>query len=108
MTSVSMVFVTAPDQETATRLTTSVVKEELAACGNILPSVRSIYRWQGKVHDEAESMVIFKTTRTGSDRLRERLVELHPYECPEVLVVHTDAGHADYLSWVEQSVRKMP
>ncbi len=108
MTSVSMVFMTAPDQETAKRLTASVVNEELAACGNIMPAIRSVYRWKGEVHDDEESLVVFKTITAGAERLRERLVELHPYECPEVLVVNADGGHVDYLKWVEQSVRKMP
>ncbi len=105
MATVCVVFMTAPDEETAARLTGTVVEAGLAACGNLIPSVRSIYRWQGALHDDAEVLVIFKTTAGRVDALRDALVDLHPYDCPEVLVINTDGGHPDYLSWVAESVR---
>jgi periplasmic divalent cation tolerance protein len=106
MATVCMVFMTAPDQDTAVRLTRTVVEEGLAACGNLIEGVRSIYSWKGEVHDDAEVLVLFKTTLERVDSLRFRLIELHPYDCPEVLVVETDGGHADYLEWVAETVRK--
>jgi len=106
MATVCMVFMTAPDQDTAVKLTRTVVGDGLAACGNLIDGVRSIYSWKGDVHDDAEVLVLFKTTSDQVDSLRRRLVELHPYECPEVLVVETDGGHPDYLEWVTESVRK--
>jgi len=104
MAAVCLVFMTAPDEATAVALTRAVVDEQLAACGNVMPTVRSIYRWQGEVNDDAEAMVIFKTTQAGVEALQARLVQLHPYDCPEVLVVNADGGHEDYLAWVHSVV----
>ena len=106
MAKVCMVFVTAPNEEVAAMLARAVVDEGHAACGNLIPRVRSIYRWQGEVHDEEETLTVFKTTEAAADGLRIRIVALHPYECPEVVIVGTDGGHAPYLSWVADSVTK--
>ena len=105
MSDIRLVYMTAPDEPIAAQIAGSLVSEELVACGNILPGVRSIYRWEGQVCDDPEVLVIFKTTAERVDALREALVELHPYDCPEVLVVNTDGGHPDYLAWVTESVR---
>ena len=106
MVNVCMVFVTAPNQDAAVMMARAVVDEGYAACGNLIPRVRSIYRWEGDVHDEEETLVVFKTTNDAVDGLRDRVVELHSYECPEVLIVNTDGGHEPYLSWVAGSVSK--
>jgi periplasmic divalent cation tolerance protein len=99
-----VVFVTAPDADTAARLAHTLVEERLAACGNLLPGVRSIYRWEGKVCDEAEVMLILKTTAAGADALRERVIALHPYACPEVLVLAVESAHEPYARWVREQV----
>jgi periplasmic divalent cation tolerance protein len=67
---------------------------------NLVPPVRSIYRWQGELCDERETLAIIKTTRERFDALRERLVALHPYEVPEVIALPVEAGHPPYLDWV--------
>ena len=102
--SVCLVFMTAPDEPTAARLARTVVEERHAACGNIISGIRSIYRWNDNVQDESEVLVLFKTTDEAVDGLRERIVAIHPYECPEVLVVPAGGGHLDYLQWVADSV----
>ncbi|MEJ2502011.1 MAG: divalent-cation tolerance protein CutA [Gemmatimonadota bacterium] len=103
-----LVFVTGPDPETATRLVRTLVEEGVAACGNILPGIRSVYRWQGRVEEEAEALVLFKTTAAGAERLVHRIPELHPYDVPEVLVVDVEAGYAPYLQWVAENVSPQP
>ncbi|MSQ01174.1 MAG: divalent-cation tolerance protein CutA [Myxococcales bacterium] len=100
MTDIRLCLMTAPDEETAARLVRTVVEEGLAACGNLIPRIRSIYRWKGEVCDETECLVLFKTTAARADALRERLVALHPYEVPEVLVLPVESGNAAYLAWV--------
>lgn len=100
MTDAIVVLVTAPSADEAARLARAVVEERLAACGNVLPQLRSIYRWQGAVHDEPEAMLILKTTVAQFEKLRARVVELHPYETPEVLALPVAAGHAPYLAWI--------
>lgn len=102
--SACVVLVTAPDGETAARIARTLVEERLAACGNVVPQIRSIYRWEGKVEDGAESLLVLKTEGELFERLRARVVALHPYDCPEVLQLPVAAGHAPYLAWIAGSV----
>jgi periplasmic divalent cation tolerance protein len=99
-----VVLVTAPSQEIAERLTTTVVEERLAACGNIVPGITSIYRWADAVQRDDEVLVIFKTVRSAAPKLMARIADLHPYEVPESLVLPVQAGLAPYLAWVAASV----
>ncbi|MFH0902069.1 MAG: divalent-cation tolerance protein CutA [Pseudomonadota bacterium] len=98
----SMVVSTVPSAEKAAEIARIVVDEGLAACVNIVPAVRSIYRWKGATCDETEALCLIKTTRSRADALRQRLVELHPYEVPEILVLDIAGGHAAYLAWVRE------
>ncbi len=100
MSKVSVVLMTAPDETVAATIAGTVVEEKLAACGNLIPRIRSIYRWQGELCDDSEVMVVFKTTDAVFEALKHRLVELHPYECPEIIEIDVKGGNADYLSWV--------
>lgn len=104
MSEVRMVFVTAPDESTAVSIARQMVEEGLAACANLVPGVRSIYKWQNEIHDEPESMVIFKTTVAGFEALKQRILALHPYDCPEIMGVDVADGHTDYLVWVAEMV----
>ncbi len=74
------------------------------ACGNILPGVTSIYRWNDKVEREKEALVVFKTTAAGAERLLSRVPELHPYDVPEVLVLPVEAGYLPYVQWISENV----
>lgn len=89
-----------PGRDQAADIARALVEENLAACVNLMPQVRSFYSWKGEVCDDAESLAIIKTTTGRFEAMRARLVELHPYECPEVIAVPVSAGHADYLEWV--------
>jgi periplasmic divalent cation tolerance protein len=100
-----MVFVTAPDANVAANLTKALLSDDLVACGNIVDGIRSVYRWEGKVCDDSEALLILKTTKEQVERLKNKVVEIHPYECPEVLAVPVLDGHHDYLSWVRDQVR---
>ena len=97
-----LVLTTLPNSDAAAELAKSVVNEKLAACANVLPAVRSIYRWQGKVQDENEVLVLFKTTQEHFERLKARILELHPYEVPEVLAIPVEQGYQAYLDWLAQ------
>jgi len=103
MTEVRLVFTTLPSAELAAKLARTLVEEKLAACGNVLPAVRSIYRWKGKVEDENEVLLLLKTHVRQVARLQARILELHPYEVPEVLAVPVEAGFQGYLDWVAAS-----
>ena len=95
-----LVLVTAPSAEKAAELARAVVEERLAACGNVVPGLRSIYRWEGKVQDEPEALLVLKTTRARFEALRDRVLALHPYEVPEVIALPVEAGSARYLAWI--------
>jgi len=95
-----IVFGTCPDPEPAARLARTLVSESLAACVNVVPGIRSIYVWDEALQDEAEVLMIFKTTAARFDALRARLLELHPYDVPEVVAVQAAGGHDAYLRWV--------
>jgi periplasmic divalent cation tolerance protein len=100
MTDAVLVLTTFPGSDSAAEFAKRVVGEKLAACANILPALRSIYRWQGKVQDENEVLVLLKTRRPMYQRLHARILELHPYEVPEVLAVPVEQGHQAYLDWI--------
>jgi len=100
-----VVLCTAPTAEVAAELARALVEARLAACGNVVPGVRSIYRWQGRVEDEPEVLLVLKTTRERYPALRDELVRRHPYEVPEVLALPVEAGSAPYLAWLAAQVR---
>jgi len=100
VTGALVVFVTTPTAERAAELARALVEERLAACGNVVPGLRSIYRWEGKVHDEGEALLVLKTTRARFEALRERVLALHPYQVPEVIALPIEAGSAPYLAWI--------
>ena len=99
-TDVRVVLMTAPDSEVGERLGATLVEERLATCANVFPQVRSVYRWEGKVERIAEVLVILKTVESRVKALRERAVDLHPYQVPELLVLEVSDGHDPYLEWV--------
>jgi periplasmic divalent cation tolerance protein len=94
---------TAPSSEKAAELARILVGEGLAACVNVVPGVRSIYRWQGEIHDDAEVLCVIKTRRDRLEALRARLVALHPYEVPELVALDVTGGHAPYLAWLDEA-----
>jgi periplasmic divalent cation tolerance protein len=100
MPSALLCLSTCPDVETAARIARTLVEERPAACVNRVPGIASTYRWRGEIHDDAEVLLIIKTTRERFDALRERLVELHPYELPELMAVEIAEGLPAYLDWL--------
>jgi periplasmic divalent cation tolerance protein len=94
---------TFPDAESAAAIASQLVDERLAACANIMPGVRSIYRWEGKIEDASETTVFFKTTAERRAAFQERLKSLHPYDVPEIIFLPVKDGLPAYLDWVAQS-----
>ncbi|MGB8356832.1 MAG: divalent-cation tolerance protein CutA [Chthoniobacteraceae bacterium] len=101
-------FSTFADAETARKVVRMLVEERLVACGNILPQVESIYRWQGRIESNAEVIVIFKTTRARYADFEQRLRALHPYEVPEIIALNSVEGLPAYLQWIADSVSPDP
>ena len=101
-TQVRVALITAPDLETATGIARALVEERLVACVNLVPGVRSIYRWEGKVEDDAEVLLVVKTRADRAGSLVDRVAELHPYELPEVVMLPAVGGSLAYLDWVRE------
>ncbi len=100
-----LVIVTAP-REVAAALARTIIEERLAACANIVPEIRSIYAWDGKIQDDEEALMLLKTTAEKVTRLVARVRELHPYDVPEVIAIDLNEGDSNpaYLDWVRKVV----
>ena len=105
MTEGIVVLVTAGTRDEAERLAQALVGERLAACVNVIPGLTSIYRWEGKICQDQESLLLVKTRRARLRALTRRVQGLHPYTLPEIITLSLSGGSASYLSWVEQSTR---
>ncbi len=101
-TEVVTVFVTVPGRESALALARQVVEESLCACGNVIPNVTSVFRWDEKVNVEEEVLLILKTSAEMGPALIARVAELHEYEVPEVLSLRVEDGFGPYLDWVRE------
>ena len=108
MTETLVVLVTAPDAEQAAAIARTLVEEKLAACGNVVPAIRSIYRWGGEVRDDAEALLILKVPAKRLQELSDRVVALHPYEVPEVVALRIEGGNERYIDWIVQSMYQDP
>ena len=96
-----LVLSTFPDADAAASVVRVLVGEKLAACGNILPGVRSIYAWEGGIEDTLEVAVLIKTEAALYAKLEKRLAKLHPYEVPEIVAWEPGAVAKPYAAWVE-------
>ncbi|MEK7206782.1 MAG: divalent-cation tolerance protein CutA [Pseudomonadota bacterium] len=95
-----IVLTTCPDSAAAERIAKALVAERLAACVNILPVAQSIYLWKGQVESAAEHLLLIKSLTRAFRQIEKRILELHPYELPEVIAVPITSGFKDYLAWV--------
>lgn len=93
-------FSTCPDAAVAERIARRLVEERLAACVNLLPQVRSVYRWEGEVAVDDEVLLMIKTTSARLPALRTRLQALHPYDVPELIALPAAGGLPAYLQWI--------
>lgn len=99
-TEICVVLITAPDADTGAKIARTLVEERLAACVNIVSGMRSIYRWEGAVQDDAEVLLIAKTRTDCEEALARRVRALHPYDLPEILALPAVGGSRGYLDWV--------
>ncbi|MGH7091107.1 MAG: divalent-cation tolerance protein CutA [Stellaceae bacterium] len=96
------VYATAADAAEAERIGRTLVAERLVACANVLPAMRSIYRWQGKIEEADEAVLILKTQATRLSALIARMKELHSYEVPCIEAIEIKEGNPEFLAWVER------
>jgi len=99
-----LVMTTVARAEDAEYLAREAVERRLAACVNLLPPMTSVYRWHGDVTREEERLVLFKTRADRFDALRDLLLEIHPYDVPEIVAVPLETGSDGYLKWLDDSL----
>jgi len=102
---VVIVLCTASNEKEATTIAQALVEREEAACVNIVPMIRSVYRWKGKIVNETEQLLVIKTIQPALADVSRTVKELHSYELPEILALPVSEGDASALSWIGASVR---
>ncbi len=102
---VFQVQTTVETRQQASQLARQLVQERLAACVQVLGPLESHYHWQGRLEQAQEWLLLVKTTAEALPRLQQRLVQLHPYDVPQVIALPIQAGHPPYLQWVEENTR---
>ncbi|MFV2057836.1 MAG: divalent-cation tolerance protein CutA [Thiohalomonadales bacterium] len=103
-TSFCLVLTTCPDKDSAHTVAHSLIEGRLAACVSILPPITSIYRWQGKIESNEELMLLIKTKNSQFSAIKEQILDVHPYELPEIISVPISNGLDQYLRWVADNV----
>jgi periplasmic divalent cation tolerance protein len=107
MNTYQLILNTCPDSVTAETIATLLVDNELAACVNILPGIRSVYHWQGQRHIETEQLLLIKSCASAYADIETTIRAHHPYELPEIIAISIDKGLPEYLAWIhQQSHRK--
>jgi periplasmic divalent cation tolerance protein len=104
MTDAVIIFCTCGTHDDALTIADSLVETQLAACVNVLPSVQSIYRWQGKVETAQEVLLVIKTTQERYPAVRDRIAQLHSYDTPEIIAMPIIDGSDKYLAWLRGQV----
>ncbi len=102
------VLTTVPDEDVGASIARLLVEERRVACVNIVPRIRSIYRWQGQIEDETELLLVCKTNAECVEELIRRICAIHPYSVPEVIALPVVAGHSDYIDWVISETKLPP
>jgi len=106
MTDKRIVLTTAGSQQEAQKIAEALVAQRLAACVNIISGIHSVYRWQAKVEQADEWLLLIKTTESASAPLRDAITKLHSYEVPECIVLSIEDGTPAYLDWIGDSVKR--
>ena len=106
MTDKVVIFVTSRDAAESESIAKALVEKRLAACVNIIPQIRSFYRWEGKIQDDPEYLMVIKTSRGLFPAVRAEVERLHSYHVPEVICVQIVEGSTNYLTWLGESLRE--
>jgi periplasmic divalent cation tolerance protein len=104
MTDKLLVLTTAGSESEAHKIAHALVERRLAACVNIVPRVQSVYRWEGKVEQAEEFLLVIKTAKLKEVQVRAAIRELHSYELPECIAISIESGSSDYLQWMENCI----
>ena len=106
MSKFGLVLVTVGSENEADKIAQTLVKEKLAACVNIIPQIKSYFNWQKKFYKEKEALLLVKTKTALFERLKNRVLKMHSYQIPEIILLPIEKGFNNYLSWVEKETKK--
>ena len=101
----AVVFVTCGSEDEALKIARALVEEKLAACANMISPLRSIYRWEGKICDEKEWLLLIKTRQSRFEDLAKRVKALHSYSVPEIIALPITEGSPAYLNWISENTK---
>jgi periplasmic divalent cation tolerance protein len=104
MENIFVVLVTAPSTDVGRDIARALLDGKLAACVNIVPSITSLYTWEGELCVDEEVLLIIKTTTSAFDALTSAIKSIHPYDVPEIIALPLAAGSRDYLDWIQGAV----
>ena len=99
-----LTYIITKNENEALKIANLAVKKNLAACGNILPNMKSIYKWQNKLQNDNETLLILKTNSNKYPLLEKLILEKHSYEVPCILKIPIDDGNKEYLKWIDDSL----
>lgn len=100
MTQTIITLCTCPDKDTAEKVARLLVEENLAACVNILPNIKSIYSWQGQVETAEEHLLMIKSPQESYQAIETAILSQHPYELPEIIAIPIEHGFSEYINWI--------
>ena len=103
--SFSITLVTVPSKEASEKISKSLVEKDLAACVNIIPSVQSVYKWEGEINTDNELLLVIKGRTDNLEALEKEVLQLHSYETPEVISFAIDKGNKEYLDWMNNTLK---
>ena len=99
-----VILTTASTKTEADKIATKLVQEKLAACVNIIPNIKSIYRWKDKISTDSEFLLIIKTVQRVEEEIFKKICKLHSYDTPEMISIPVTGGEKNYLNWLSKSV----
>lgn len=104
-TGVCMVYIPCPDESCARDIGRKLVEQGLAACANVVPKMTSIYRWEGRLQEDKEALLLLKTVEENIKELQEKVKGMHPYRLPAIVAYPATGGLPEYLDWVKKGSR---
>jgi periplasmic divalent cation tolerance protein len=96
-----LIYSTFPNESCARRVSRVLVAAQLVACANIMAPHHAVYRWEGEIEESAEIAVLFKTRAALFEAVKDKILDLHPYDCPCIIALPVEKGHVPFLAWVE-------
>jgi len=106
MSKFGLVLVTVGSEKEADKIAQTLVKEKLAACVNVIPQIKSYFNWRKKFYKQKETLLLIKTTAALFEKLEKRILKMHSYNTPEIILLPIEKGFKNYLDWIEKETKK--